>query len=222
MLDKVFEMFTQINRNLKRSQGGLGIGLALVRRLVAMHGGTIAVFSEGQGKGAEFIVGLPLADPGGARVDDQVEEGRATDFSPLRILVVDDNVDTTDSLSMQLSMSGHDVRSAYDGPSGIEQATSFKPHVILLDLGMPGMDGYETARKTRELPGGKEMALVALTGWGQEEDRRRTKEAGFDFHLLKTVTNAALEEVLAALTPVEVGGRGTDSRPITPASKEPV
>ena len=201
MLGRVFEMFTQVNRHLGRSQGGLGIGLTLVRRLVEMHGGTVAAHSEGDGKGAEFVVRLPLADPqpreaegpGGRR-------GEEAGFSR-RVLVVDDNVDAAESLAMLLAIGGHEVATARDGPTGLERVVAFRPDVMLLDLGMPGMDGYETARRVREMQEGRKLVLVALTGWGQEEDRRRTNEAGFDFHMVKPVDPAALRELLATLSP---------------------
>ena len=198
MLSKVFDLFTQVNATLKRSQGGLGIGLALVKRLVEMHGGSVAASSEGEGRGAEVVVRLPLAPVDGATAAPRESKGQPAGFTPRRILVVDDHVNAADSLAMLLSMSGHEVRTAYDGHSGLEQAAQFKPEVIFLDLGMPGMDGYETARRVRQLSGLEHVKLVALTGWGQEEDRRRTQEAGFDAHLVKPVNPAALQELMAS------------------------
>jgi PAS domain S-box-containing protein len=200
MLGRVFDMFTQVNRDSKRSQGGLGIGLTLVRRLAELHGGTAEAFSEGEGKGAEFVVRLPLAGPEGERAAGPAQEETAAVSPCRRILLVEDNADVAESIAMLLSEGGgHEVRTVHDGPGGIEQAAAFRPDLILLDLGMPGMDGYETARKLRELPGGRELVLAALTGWGQEADRRRTREAGFDFHLVKPVGLDALQKLLAGL-----------------------
>src|SRR5262249_5886378 len=198
MRTRVFDLFTQVEGRKQRSQGGLGIGLALVKRLVEMHGGGIEV-CDGPGGGAEFIVHLTLAKEGAGHTQEAEVTGHASGNTPCRILIVDDNVDAADSLSMLLSMSGHEVRRAYDGPTGIEQATTFKPDVILLDLGMPGMAGYATAKKVRQLQGMDKVKLVALTGWGQEEERRRTKEAGFDAHLVKPVNPAAFQELLASV-----------------------
>jgi PAS domain S-box-containing protein len=199
MMTRVFEMFTQVNRHLGRSQGGLGIGLTLVKRLVEMHGGSIAVHSEGEGKGAEFVVRLPLLEterqvPAVGRGEHNGEAAASC-----RILVVDDNVDAAESLAMLLSISGHQVRTANNGLAGLDQVSSFRPDVVLLDLGMPGIDGYETARKIRESQSDKQPFVVALTGWGQDEDRRRTKEAGFDFHMVKPVDTTALQDLLSTL-----------------------
>lgn len=201
MLPRVFELFAQAHSVLKRAQSGLGIGLALVERLVQMHGGSVEAHSDGPGKGAEFIVHLPLASPANERMSKPGDAEIAACFSRCRILVVDDNVDAADTLADLLSGCGHDVHTAYDGAAGIEQAIAFGPEVILLDLGMPEMDGYETAQKVQQLLGreGLKPKLVALTGWGQEEHRRRTREAGFDAHLVKPVDCAVLQEVLASV-----------------------
>lgn len=198
MLGGVFEMFTQINRHLKRSQGGLGIGLTLVKRLVELHGGTVAVSSEGEGRGAEFTVRLPILATTGERVVGAGEQ-RETPISTKRILLIDDNVDGLDMLKMLLSTYGHEVATAQSGQRGIEQVASFAPAVVFLDIGMPGMDGYETAKQLRQLAAGDGLILVALTGWGQEEDRRRAYEAGFDFHLVKPVNAGAIERLLSSL-----------------------
>lgn len=199
MQHRVFELFTQVNRHLKRSQGGLGIGLNLVRRLVEMHGGTIAAHSAGDGQGAEFTVRLPLdAEASPLSLDPDPEPAVAQSVSR-RILVVDDNTDAAMSLSMLLSLYGHTVRTAHDGIAGIEIAQAFQPELILLDLGMPRMDGFETARRLRQMPELNATRLVALTGWGQEKDRQRTKEAGFAIHLVKPIDPAKVRELLEGI-----------------------
>lgn len=197
MLPRLFELFMQIDRGAPHSEGGLGIGLALVRKLVEMHGGRVEAHSEGIGRGSEFCVRLPLtqAPPETTREGTGVvktEAGR-------RILVVDDVRDVADSLAMVLETSGADVRVAYDGPTALELFAAFEPDAVLMDLGMPEMDGYEAARRLRRLKGGENVTLVALTGWGQDEDRRRAEEAGFDKHLVKPVDVEALESLLAEL-----------------------
>ena len=199
MLPNVFQMFTQVDRTLGRSQGGLGIGLALVRRLVEMHGGTVEVHSEGEGRGSEFAVRLPAAATEKAAAAAE-GNGPPTPTGPARrILVVDDNVDAAESLSTLLSLDGHEVRTVHGGPAALEQVRAFCPQVVLLDIGMPGMDGYETARAVRDLQQGRAVVLVALTGWGQEEDRRRTERAGFDHHFVKPVDYAVVQRLLATL-----------------------
>lgn len=195
MLDKVFELFTQIRDDRHQSPGGLGIGLALVKQLAEMHNGTVEAGRAACG-GAEFRVQLPLASNTGQEIEEEGEEATDNSHVSRQILVVDDNVDAAESLAIFLSEHGHTVRTAYDGHSAIEKVSTFRPNAILLDLGMPGMDGIETATKIRSLPAGKEILIVALTGWGQEKDRRRTKEAGFDFHLVKPVP---VSELLAVL-----------------------
>ncbi|HEV7508107.1 MAG TPA: ATP-binding protein [Thermoanaerobaculia bacterium] len=199
MLPRIFDMFTQVDRSLERSEGGLGIGLTLVHRLVEMHGGTVEARSEGPGKGSEFVVHLPVAvviqDPG---PQGKAGHGEAV-VTPAarRILVVDDNLDAAESLGMLLGMLGHEVHTAHDGLEAIEAVAQFRPDVVLLDIGLPKLNGYEAARRIREQEGGTSLVLVALTGWGQEEDRRRSKEAGFDHHMTKPVDFADLQKVLA-------------------------
>jgi CheY-like chemotaxis protein/anti-sigma regulatory factor (Ser/Thr protein kinase) len=196
MLPKIFDMFTQVGASLDRSQGGLGIGLTLVKRLVEMHGGTVRARSAGAGKGSEFAVRLPLAAGDARQAEGESPAGAEAAGVRLAILVVDDNVDSAESLAMLLGLKGHEVRIAHDGPQALRTLEAFRPHLILLDLGLPGMSGYEVARWIRgsaELGG---VTLAALTGWGQEEDRRRTKEAGFDHHLVKPVEPAALQGLL--------------------------
>jgi PAS domain S-box-containing protein len=202
MLPRIFEMFTQVDRNLKQAQGGLGIGLTLVRRLIEMHGGTVEASSEGAGRGCEFVVSLPMAsvqqpaDRNGQREDESTNDPKPP---ARRILVVDDNKDSADSLGMVLQVMGNEVRTAYDGPSALETAKEFRPAVVLLDIGLPGMSGHEVARKMRETPEVQEALLIAQTGWGQEEDRLRSTEAGFDAHLVKPLDLAALQSLLAKL-----------------------
>ncbi len=194
MLPKIFDLFTQVKGAAGKSKGGMGIGLALAKRLVEMHGGTIAARSEGQG--TEFTIRLPLLAVTTEKETPQSASDRTDGHSHHRILVVDDNVDAARGLSVLLNRKGHAVDLAFDGPSGIEHAKEFKPDMILLDLGMPGMDGFETAKRLRALPQTKDITLVALTGWGQQEDRQRTLKAGFSRHLVKPVAPAALEELL--------------------------
>ncbi len=197
---RLFEMFAQLDRSLERSQGGLGIGLTLVKRLVEMHGGRIEASSAGLGKGSEFVVRLPVLEtsqPQGTETDEPAFQ------SSLRILVVDDNRDGADSLSMMLRLMGNDTRTAYDGEEAVAAAVEFRPDVILLDIGLPRLTGYEACRRIRRQPGGKELVIIAQTGWGQEEDRQRTHQAGFDHHLVKPVEPTALMKLLAGLQAVK-------------------
>jgi PAS domain S-box-containing protein len=203
LLPRIFDLFVQANHGKDRAKGGLGIGLSLVRNLVEMHGGTITAHSEGPGKGSEFVVRLPLPSGEWRVASDEPEDlsSLATRHSPLatkrRILVIDDNVDAADSLAVLLRLDGHQVRVAHDGRAALEAIAAEAPELVFLDIGLPGMDGYEIARRIREQPDGKHMVLVALTGWGQEEDRRRSKEAGFDHHFVKPVEPAAVQQLLA-------------------------
>jgi PAS domain S-box-containing protein len=198
MLGKVFDLFTQVDRTLDRSQGGLGIGLTLVKALVEMHGGSARAFSGGPGQGSEFVVRLPLLPERRQRREAR-EEGRGAAPPSRRVLVIDDNVDAAESLALLLRVSGHEVRTAHDGPAGLEAALAFRPEVVLLDIGLPGMNGYEVARRLRAAAELREVLLVALTGYGQEEDRRRSREAGFDRHLVKPAAPDELVAVLAGL-----------------------
>jgi PAS domain S-box-containing protein len=199
-LPRLFEMFSQVKTALERSQGGLGIGLALVKGLVEMHGGTVEAGSEGPGKGSEFIVRLPVAGDRLAPESAQPRSGeQAAGGHRKRILVADDNRDAADSLTMLLRLGGHEVHAVHDGQEAVDAAGWFRPDLALLDIGMPKLNGFEAARRIREQPWGRGMMLVAITGWGQEEDKRRAAEAGFDIHLTKPVDPATLEKVLAEL-----------------------
>lgn len=203
-LPRLFEMFFQVERTLEKSQGGLGIGLSLVRRLVELHDGNVEARSRGVGKGSEFIVRLPVLveAPMQTPALDSSDNGAAK-ATALRILVVDDNRDSADSLAMLLRLTGHEVHTAYDGVQGVQTAEQFMHDVVLLDIGMPKLNGYDACRRIRNEAWGKSMVLIAMTGWGQEEHRRRTEEAGFDAHLVKPVDPTALLNLLASLTAKE-------------------
>ena len=197
-LPHIFEMFAQVDRSLDTSRSGLGVGLALVKRLVEMHGGRVGARSEGLGTGSEFVVRLPLI----VEVSEVPESGAATERavrSSLRIMVVDDNRDGADSLAELLTMMGNHTRTAYDGQSGVDAVGEFRPDVILLDIGMPKLNGYEACRRIREQAGGESVVLIALTGWGQDDDRRRSHSAGFDHHMVKPVDPVTLMELLGGL-----------------------
>ena len=200
MLPRVFDMFAQVDRSMERAQGGLGIGLALVKRLVEMHGGSVHATSDGPDRGCRFVVRLPLVcTPARAPRLDAGHELAAQDTDGLRVLVVDDNVDSAESLSQVMRILGYPVAVAHDGVEAVEMATSWRPAVALLDIGMPRMSGLEAARAIRELPGGERLWLIALSGWGQSEDRRKSREAGFDHHFVKPVDVEALIELIRKL-----------------------
>jgi signal transduction histidine kinase/CheY-like chemotaxis protein len=215
VLPHIFEMFTQGSRALPRSQGGLGIGLTLVKQLVAMHGGTITAHSAGPGKGSEFVVRLPvLMEPPATLERNTDPSPRAAAGAAFRILVVDDNPDTAATLGMLLRITGRDVRTAQDGLEALAKAEQFRPHVVLLDIGLPKLNGYETAERIRQQPWGKTMVLIATTGWGQSSERQRSREAGFDHHLVKPVDTNALSQLLSSLEEVvfqRAGNREADS-----------
>ncbi|WP_437729825.1 ATP-binding protein [Sorangium sp. So ce1335] len=200
MLPRVFDMFTQVVRSIDRAQGGLGIGLTLVRRLVELHGGTVHAESEGPGRGSTFTVRLPLAaaEEPASRRSSPGPAGRDA-AAALRILVVDDNVDGAESLALLLRMSGHRTRAVHTGPEALTAARELGADVVFLDIGLPGMSGYEVARRLRAEPGVAGFVLVALTGWGTEDDRRRAREAGFDHHLTKPVDAAEVRRLVASV-----------------------
>ncbi len=195
-LPTVFEMFTQVERSSEMAQGGLGIGLSIAKQLVEMHGGTIEARSEGAGKGSEFIVRLPSVTSTQATTSALENRSPLTAQHGLRILIADDNQDAATSLGLMLEIAGHEVRTAHDGPSAINTAKEFTPDVVLLDIGMPGLDGYETCREIRAIPELKHKLMIALTGWGQTEDKRRSQEAGFNHHLVKPVEASVLEKLI--------------------------
>lgn len=195
MLCRVFDMFTQVDRSLE-SQAGLGIGLALVRRLVEMHDGTVEARSNGPGEGSEFIVRVPACIQPSHESLPRADGPKAAALSKCRILVVDDNKDSADSMAMLLRLRGNDIRTAHDGLEAVQVAETFHPELMLLDIGLPKLNGYEVARFIRQQPWGRDVVLVALTGWGQDEDRRRSREAGCDFHIVKPVEFATLEILL--------------------------
>lgn len=199
MLPRIFDIFTQADRSLDRAQGGLGIGLALVKQLVAMHGGSVSAKSPGIGLGSEFAVRLPARRAPVEPPPADVAPGEALRrHSPLRVLVIDDNVDLAETLAEVLEVSGHEVRIAHDGPSGIKAQEEFHPGLILLDIGLPGMNGYDVARRLRkEIPA--KVVLVAVTGYGQESDRLRAREAGFDHHVVKPLQLEVLDALVGAI-----------------------
>ncbi len=207
-LPHVFEVFVQVDSEWQRAQGGLGIGLSLVKEFVELHGGRVEAHS-GPGAGSEFVVRLPVparapAAPGGAPAPPGVPASR-------RILVVDDNEDSAESLALLLGLMGHEVVTAPDGAAGVALAAEFRPEVVFMDLGMPRMGGHEAARLLRAQVGGRDLFLVALTGWGAEDDRRKTRDSGFDRHMVKPVAPDALAEVVAAAPPPR------ESRPANPS-----
>jgi two-component system CheB/CheR fusion protein len=194
MLPHVFDLFVQGERSPARSEGGLGVGLTMVRRLVELHGGRVEARSDGPGKGSEFVVWLPLL-PAHAQQPKGAEQ-KARAGPRLRVQVVDDVADAADVLAMVVEMGGHDVQVARSGQAAIELAAAYRPDVVLLDLGMPGMDGYEVARRLREQEGGERVTIIAVTGYGQDEDLERTRAAGFDHHLVKPIDLDAFRRLL--------------------------
>jgi hypothetical protein len=201
MVSRVFDLFVQAERRTELSAGGVGVGLSLAKKLVELHGGRVEAFSAGAGRGAEFIVRLPTTAPPPAAEEKLVASAVAATAHGLRVLLVDDNVDSADGLGLLLELQGHEIRVAYDGPTALETARQFRPHVALLDIGMPSMDGYELGRRLHATPETKDVLLVAMTGWGQDEDHRKSREAGFAHHLVKPFEPAVLEKLLAGVKP---------------------
>jgi len=199
MMPRLFTLFSRAHTALVRSEGGLGVGLALARGLVALHGGRVEARSDGPGRGSEFIVRLPVAAPAWEVSQVEVSADRPAADVGLRILVVDDSRDAADTCATVLELSGHEVRTAYDGRRALELAGTFRPHALVLDIGLPDVNGYEVARSIRAAPWGGGMVLIAVTGWGQGEDRRRALEAGFDHHLTKPIAAETLESLLQCL-----------------------
>jgi CheY-like chemotaxis protein len=198
LLPRIFDLFSQGDRSAARSEGGLGIGLALVRRLAELHGGHVEARSEGPGRGAEFTIVLPrLADDTVAACE--VPPKQHSDNVPLRILVVDDNKDAANMLAALLQLDGHEIFIEYDALSALQRAKQETPEVMLLDIGLPDMSGYELAERLRATPATAAASLIAVTGYGQEEDRRQSKAAGFDHHLMKPVGSDELREVLGTV-----------------------
>ena len=197
MLPRVFDLFSQADRHLDRSQGGLGIGLALVRKLVEMHGGTSRAASEGHGKGSTFTVSLPLIDAQGEALGEPLQKAQTKTTTPMKVLIVDDNVDSAQTSLWMLDLMGHKGTVAHEGVRALEIAHDLNPDVVLLDIGMPGMDGYEVCRQLRQMPGMKNKTVIAQTGWGQESDRQKAFAAGFDHHITKPVSLDLLTQLLA-------------------------
>ena len=194
LLPRIFDLFTQGDRSLDRSEGGLGIGLTLVENLVRMHSGSIEARSEGAGLGSEFIVRLPIV----ATVPASNAETVAASIpgQSKQILIIEDNVDAADTLAMMLQTMGHEAHAAYDGPSGLKDFVQWRPSVVLLDIGLPGMNGFEVAQRLRASSPKNHLKIIALSGYGSDSDRERSRNAGFDHHLVKPVGFDALEKVL--------------------------
>jgi CheY-like chemotaxis protein len=197
MLPRIFDMFTQSALALERSQGGLGVGLSLVERLVKLHGGTVTAYSGGEGQGSQFTIRLPALPAPRPRLAESEPSSASATTHRCRVLVVDDNEDSVDSLAMLLRMLGHEVATANDGESGSGVAEQFRPDVAILDIGLPKVNGYDLAKQIREKPWARDIVLVALTGWGQEQHRRRSAESGFHHHLTKPVELDVLQQILA-------------------------
>jgi signal transduction histidine kinase len=208
-IDHLFELFYQVDRNLDRSDGGLGIGLSLVRRLVELHGGDVNGSSPGRGKGSEFVVRLPASSPLSEPAETQPALNGAAEATPLKILVVDDNLDSASSMKRLLSAWGHDASTAGDGPSAIEEALRIHPDLILLDIGLPGLDGFEVCRRLRQSSLGQ-VVIAAMTGYGQDEDRKLSLQAGFDCHLVKPVNLADLQGLISRSNRRRTGAASLD------------
>jgi CheY-like chemotaxis protein/two-component sensor histidine kinase len=212
-LPRLFEMFYQADRSLERAQSGLGVGLALVRRLVEAHGGRVEARSEGVGKGSEFSVWLPvLAEPPTVVAVPQAGIQERNVITGLRILIADDNRDSADLFAMLFQMMGNEVRTAYDGVAAVEEAERFRPDAVLLDIGMPRLNGEEACRRIRSTPWGRDAVLIAITGWDHEDNRRRIVDAGFDAHLVKPVDPNRVAELLASRSRAPLAARAAAGR----------
>jgi CheY-like chemotaxis protein len=198
LLPNVFELFEQGQRSLDRSQGGLGVGLTLVQRLVQLHHGSVEARSAGPGRGAEFVVRLPcLMEVNMPAAQDMPGDAQPPSAAVCRVLVVDDNVDAADTVAMFLRLEGHSVETAHSGPEAVERAKAFEPDVVLLDIGLPGMNGFEVAKRLRALPATRHALVIALTGYGQKADQAQAQAAGFDHHLVKPADIEALAALIA-------------------------
>jgi CheY-like chemotaxis protein len=194
-LDRVFDLFIQLEPNSGSALGGLGVGLALVRRIVELHGGRVQARSEGLGRGAEFSVRLPISQSPLNVLPEEFADAKYE--NAVRVLICDDNVDAADSLALMLQAAGQEARAVYDGATALRVCATFRPHLILLDIGMPHMNGYDVVRALRAAPGGEEPVIAAITGWGQEADKVRAREAGFDRHYTKPISESALRTVIS-------------------------
>jgi CheY-like chemotaxis protein len=200
-LPRVFEMFSQVDRSMERATGGLGIGLALVKGLVEMHGGSVTAESAGPGQGSTFTVRLrALESRAGREALDTHEEEPGTNGPRRRVLVVDDNRDAAGSMEILLKLLGNEVCTVHDGLEAVAAAERLRPEIVLMDVGMPRLNGYEATRRIREQPWGRDMKIIALTGWGQESDKEQSRQAGCDGHLVKPIDLPDLEKLLATLT----------------------
>jgi two-component system, chemotaxis family, CheB/CheR fusion protein len=209
MLPRLFTLFSQDQSARGRAEGGLGVGLSLVRGLVSLHGGSVKALSEGPGRGSEFILRIPIGTPL-ERPDVEESADAPVPGAGLKILVVDDNRDAADTCAMLLELSGHHMQTAYTGQRALELAEKFRPHVVLLDIGIPDLDGYQLAKKFRAFSWGRGTVLIAVTGWGQEDDRRRAFEAGFDHHLTKPIAAETVESLIQSLGTVPEGTEVND------------
>lgn len=198
LLPRVFDMFLQADSAIERSHGGLGIGLTLVRKLVEMHGGRVEAFSEGENKGSDFIVTLPASS---SQVSEASDNKIKSEDKPVgtRVLVIDDNVDSARTLGWMLELQGHDIQLAFNGKDAMAAAEKFQPRIVMTDIGLPGITGYELCALMREIPGMKDAVFIAQTGWDQEKHKRQSKEAGFDYHLIKPVEMNKLEQLLTSI-----------------------
>jgi CheY-like chemotaxis protein len=207
MLPRIFDMFLQVDRALEKAQGGLGVGLSLVKGLVELHGGSVQAHSDGLGRGSEFVVRLPAVPDTAARPVRHTAKKTAAAASRRRVLIIDDNRDAALSLAAMLDAMNYETKVAFDGVEAVEAAADFRPAIVLLDIGMPRLNGYDTCRRMRKQPWGRSIVIGALTGWGRDKDQRRSRAAGFDFHLVKPVEPGALSRLLNSLPESQMGPR---------------